>query len=694
MPPPAAARYTEGGSRSGDWMDETADADLWLGLDTGGTYTDAVILTPARAIVAAAKALTTREDLAIGLGNAIRAVLDALPAARRAGEISLVSVSTTLATNAVVERRQSPICALLVGYDRGMLARGGLAAALAGHPVVLLKGGHRATGEQEASLDLEAAREAILAYADQVEAFAVSSLFSVRNPSHELQLRTLIRSLTGKPVTCGHELTSGLDAPRRALTAALNAQLTPQLRHLLDAVQAVLAGSGIAGRLMVVKGDGSLMAVEMALDCPVETILSGPAASVVGARCLTGRDDFVMADMGGTTTDIAVVRNGQPVLSAAGAQIGGWRTMVEAVDVHTFGLGGDSELGFDARGGLAIGPRRVVPLSLFARQHPAALDALRRQDGGERPPQHPARFAYRQGGVRLPVLRSKAEIRIWEALAGGPLPLDEIAWSPIAARALTGLVAQGVVAQAGPTPSDAMHVLGLQTGWDEAAARLGTKLLLRGTRDWHPAPDDAEIEAFCARIREQVTRETGKALCIAAFGHDPGLAARSTVQETQIDAVTAGRPFSRLLQVEYRLALPLVAIGAPVGGYYPAVAERLNAELVIPEHAAVTNAIGAVAGVVMQAVEILISQPKLELYRLHGPEGNKDFQDPEAAIAAATELSRALATAAARAAGAAKVELDTVVRRKNAERGNGGVLLIEATIRSTATGRPSATVRS
>jgi len=674
-------------------MDQAAGEELWLGLDTGGTYTDAVILKSTREVMATAKSLTTRQDLSIGLAGAIHAVLASLRAPYTAADISLVSVSTTLATNAVVERQRSPICALLVGYDPAMLARGGLAEALGDHPVALIRGGHRATGEQEAPLDLEAARAVILAHADRVEAFAVSSLFSVRNPSHELQLRTLIRTLTGKPVTCGHELTSGLDAPRRALTAALNAQLTPQLRQLLEAVQAVLSGCGIAAPLMVVKGDGSLMAVEMALECPVETILSGPAASVVGARFLTGADDFVMSDMGGTTTDIAVVRGGHPVLSAEGASVGGWKTMVEAVDVRTFGLGGDSEVGFDERGGLAIGPRRVVPLSLFATTHPALLAALRVQDSSDRPPLHPGRFAFRQGGGPDPVLRGKSEERLWAALEEGPRALDEIAWSPIAYRALMGLIAQGAVVQSGPTPSDAMHVLGLQQSWNAEAAALGARLLLRGSRDWMPTPGDDEVTAFCARIREQVIRDTGRALCAAAFGHDPGMPARAApgpFHDAQVGAITAGRKFSELLEVEYRLALPLVAIGAPVRGYYPDVAQRLRAELLIPEHAAVTNAIGAVAGVVMQSVEILITTPKLELYRLHGPDGNRDFQDPEAAIAAAVELSRDLALAASRAAGAASPEIACVIKRKTADRGGGGVLLVEATIRSTATGRPVA----
>src|SRR5262249_18128708 len=159
--------------------------------------------------------------------------------------------------------------------------------------------------------------------------------FSVRNPAHELRARALIRSCSGKPVTCAHELSSKLDAPRRALTAALNARLTPQIRHLIDALAVVLAQEQIDAPLMIVKGDGSLMKAEIALEYPVETILSGPAASVVGAGYLTGHKHFLVSDMGGTTTDCAVVSNGRPAINAEGALIGGWRTMVEAVDVRT-----------------------------------------------------------------------------------------------------------------------------------------------------------------------------------------------------------------------------------------------------------------------------------------------------------------------------------------------------------------------
>ncbi len=110
------------------------------------------------------------------------------------------------------------------------------------------------------------------------------------------------------PVTCGHELTSNLHAPRRALTAALNARLIPYIEQLIASVRQILAEKQIHAPLMVVKGDGSLMDARVAIERPVETILSGPAASVVGARYLCGEGDVLVVDMGGTTTDIALVR--------------------------------------------------------------------------------------------------------------------------------------------------------------------------------------------------------------------------------------------------------------------------------------------------------------------------------------------------------------------------------------------------
>src|SRR5262250_1105251 len=145
---------------------------------------------------------------------------------------------------------------------------------------------------------------------------------------------------------------------------------------------------------MVVKGDGSLIEASVAMECPVETILSGPAASVVGARYLSDEQDVIVSDMGGTTTDIALLSGGRPVLNRDGATVGGFRTMVEAVGVHTYGLGGDSEARLGEEG-LVVGPRRVMPLSLLGHQHPATLAILRQHHESDEPIPHRGQFALR-----------------------------------------------------------------------------------------------------------------------------------------------------------------------------------------------------------------------------------------------------------------------------------------------------------
>ena len=394
---------------------------ILLGVDTGGTYTDAVLFDDdTQQVLGSAKALTTKHDLSIGIRHALQAVLaDPLP------DIRLVSLSTTLATNAIVEGHGNPICLLLLGYPPDALERSRLREALGDDPVVFIQGGHTVSGEEQAPLDLEAAGQAIQAHAPCVAAFAVSGYFAVRNPTHELAVRRLIREITPRPVTCGHELTSNLDAPRRALTAALNARLISLLQGLILAVQDMLLERGIHAPLMVVKGDGSLIEAQVALERPVETILSGPAASVVGARHLSGEDDVFVVDMGGTTTDIALLRGGRPMLNLEGATVGGWRTMVEAVAVHTLGLGGDSEIRLDKDEGLAVGPQRVVPLSLLGHQVPHILDTLNRQVAQASLRPDDGRFALRQraldsGQTSLP----SPQAELWDQLARGPLALS------------------------------------------------------------------------------------------------------------------------------------------------------------------------------------------------------------------------------------------------------------------------------
>jgi N-methylhydantoinase A/oxoprolinase/acetone carboxylase beta subunit len=669
-----------------------APQPLAVGLDTGGTYTDAVVLDAAQRVLASAKALTTHWDLSIGLHAALRAVLEALPAGTDRGHISLVSVSTTLATNAVVENRFAPVCTILVGFDERMVERSGLKRA-GGGVIVRVQGGHEATGDESAPLDEAAVDAAVSEFGPRVEAFAVASMFSVRNPAHEQRVRERIRALSGKPVTCSYELSSQLDAPKRALTAALNARLTPQIQHLLEALAAVLARERIAAPVMIVKGDGTLIRAEVALEYPVETVLSGPAASVVGAGFLSGLKDFAVADMGGTTTDVAMVAGGTPVVRGEGAVIGGWRTMVEAIDVRTCGLGGDSEVHLDRDARLRVGPRRVMPLSLLAERFPEVLPELRKLAGGERLPHFAGRFAYRNSAGDPGSLHDRLEQRVWAALGSTPRSLADVARTAPGVEAVRRLVDRGLATLAGFTPSDALHALGRQQGWNVEAARLGAALLALEERNASARREAATPEALSERVYQHVVREAARVVIECALAQDPGiepLHGRWGPLGRLLEDQISGRPFSGLIDAMLRLGTPLVAIGAPAGAYFPEVARRLGAVLRVPEHAAVCNAVGAAVGVVSETCEILVNQPMFKVFRVHDPAGNRDYSDSAQAIEEARRLSRELALAAARRAGAADPHLETFVAERRASGGAGddGDYLAEAMVRSRATGRP------
>jgi len=451
-----------------------------LGIDTGGTFTDAALVAyETGQILATAKAITTKHDLSIGILEAVDRVLEGIRQ-----PVELVSLSTTLATNAIVEEKGAPVGLLLLGYkqravDFERLHRNPFVCQIAHVP-----GGHTTIGEEWQTLDLDAAQRAIVEMEPQVQAYAVSGFFSPRNPTHELRVKELIRRLTAKPATCGHELTHRLDAVRRAETVVLNASLIPLICQLIDAVEHAMAQREIQAPLMLVKCDGSLMNARVARERPIETILSGPAASAVGAYYLAQTSDAVVVDMGGTTTDIALFRDGQPVRNPLGARVGRYRTMVEAIDVHTVGLGGDSQVWLDKRQQIRIGPRRVIPICMLAtrwlnvcRQLQAWLKAppsqMHTSPTGE--------FIVLQqtnwtGSENPPAFESALLERMREGPQTWATLKEVIRYPQLYAGYLEQLERQDIIVRAGFTPTDAAHVLGKHHQWDKAAARLAAEL--------------------------------------------------------------------------------------------------------------------------------------------------------------------------------------------------------------------------
>ena len=662
---------------------------LVIGLDTGGTYTDAALLDTATGTVrATGKSLTTRDDLSIGVGGAIRRVLEDFDGS--AADIGLISLSTTLATNAVVEGVGGRVALLMIGFDETSLQRADLARALGQDPVFFINGGHAADGTPQAQLDEAAIREAVNATEGEVSAYAVAGHFATRNPAHESRTRDLLRDLTGAPVTCSHELSSSLGGPRRALTAVLNARLINLLDRLVAATEGIMADEGLSCQLMVVKGDGSLLESGYARSRPVETVLSGPAASLAGAAFLAGTRTAMVADIGGTTTDIALLQNGAPRLKPDGALVGGWQTMVEAADIRTCGLGGDSEVtpvGRGTAGGLSLGPRRAMPLSLLATQWPEVKDKLAEQLAVAVPMSTDARFVMplMPNGVPAWLTRSEARLAA-KAIEIGPSSVAEIAGTQLALGAVDRLIGRGLLTLATFTPTDALHVTGDFTGFDAEAAMLGAKLIAR-QKTGIGQPIAETPEELARRTLSELHRRTGLALMDAALAHDGAGEMQATNNPLLANLYRDGTTGKdSLVKLSLELGTGLVALGASAATHYPHVARRMGVELTVPDHAEVAGAVGAAAGSVRQRVMISVTQPSEGRYRVHLPEGPRDLSVMDEALASAREVAGKLAEERARKAGAASVRIKFSEHIKLVPLGGGKELFIEALVQATADG--------
>ncbi|MCU1399980.1 MAG: hydantoinase [Acidimicrobiales bacterium] len=661
-----------------------------LGIDTGGTYTDAVLFDDESGVVAKAKALTTRHALSIGIANAVGAVLE--QGSTDAATIGLVSLSTTLATNALVEGRGGRVALVFIGFGDNDANRAGLAEAMQGDPLIRIAGGHNPQGDPLALLDLETLEREALAVAPSVTGFAVTSQFATRNAEHELAARDLLRRITDLPVTCGHELSAQLNGPRRALTSVLNARLIGLITGLIHAAEDIMTRHGIDAPLMVVRGDGALMSAEMAKARPIETILSGPAASLVGAAHLTGATDAIVSDVGGTTTDIAVVEGGVPHLDDQGATVGGHRTMVEAVAMTTVGLGGDSEVTIGLNTSVAqivLGPRRVVPICLLAAQHGDAVHrALDQQLLQDVAGAHDGRFSVpiTDAGASSAGL-DEGERQLLDRALVGVAPVARLVRGHADTARLNRLVSRGLVMLAGFTPTDASHVAGDYVAFDRSAAFKAAALLAR-KRTLLGKPVAESPEAIAALVIRALQRRSAETVLDVALGID-GFEGGGLSRHPLLAGSLEGR--RGVVDVAAQLTLPLIALGASAAIYYPAVAAMLRTEGVIPAHADVANAIGAVVGRVRVHHDVYVSQPRRGQFRVHHPADDGAAHSDLLTLDEARESARRSATVealrAADLAGAVDAQV-LVTERINTATVEGIELFVDSTITASASGRP------
>jgi len=665
---------------------------LLLGVDTGGTYTDAVLIRDEEVVIASAKSLTTRHDLAIGVGAAVRAVL--AEAGVAAADVAMASLSTTLATNALVEGQGGRVALIYIGFREKDLASHGLAEALKGDPALVLEGGHNHAGGEARPLD-EAGLIAFLeTHKDDVSGFAVASQFATRNPAHELRAAALVTQMTGKPVSASHQLSAKLNGPKRAMTAVLNARLIGMIDRLIGRAEDTLIGLGITAPLMVVRGDGALISSAQARERPIETILSGPAASIVGARWMTGADLALVSDIGGTTTDVALLKGGRPMIDPAGARVGPYRTMVEAVAMRTTGLGGDSEVHFISeglQGGVTLGPKRVLPISLIAVEAPDVVHrALDTQLRSVTPGEHDGRFVRAVAGMSQEGIGPR-EAELLARIGEGVHPLGDVLRARIEQGALKRLVERGLVQLAGVTPSDASHVLGRVMEWDTGAARKGLQLFGRRRTGSGNVLSNNE-EDVARMIVDRLTHQTGLGLLETAFAEEEqGFDAEPEVLARHMLMQRGMAGHRGLVKLETGLSVPVVGLGASAPSYYPAVGELLGCEMILPQYAGVANAIGAVVGRVTMRQSGTITSPSEGKYRVHLVEGPQDFGDQHAALDMLEEVLRRAAIADAQAAGAEDIQV-SVARDIRTAGIESREVFVEAVLTVEAAGRPRVAV--
>ncbi len=566
-----------------------------IGIDTGGTCTDAVLYElGTNRVLGQSKALTTHTDLSQG----ILAALDGLdPALCQQAESA--GLSTTLATNACVEGKFRKTRLLLMGIDRTGVARYGAEYGFTDPDGLrYLPCRTTITGQVLEEPDWDMLRSHAREWFADAECCAVCEIHGMRNGAVlEKQAARIIEEATGLPAVCASQLFSGLSCLERAASAVLNAGLLPVTQEFLSAVATAFRARGIRAPMYIVRSDGRRMGLSYTAEHAVETLLSGPAASALGGWALTGRERAVVVDIGGTTTDIALIEHGEPLLSADGIRVGQWKTQVRGLAAASFALGGDSAVRWTEHGELRVGPGRVRPLCVLASERPEILPVLRaqvRDVPAHTLPLHEFLTLERKGWRALGL--PPEDCALCEALEAAPLSVQQ------AADALgvdkyqlrtAHLEKQGVLIRAGLTPTDLMHVRGDYTAYNREASILALRFAAASLR--------LSPEALCARVYSQISREVFCAVLQMLLEHesprfrknglDGGVRELFRLQWEQ--ARDGGSP---LLLCGLHTPAALVGIGGPVRLFLPAAAEALGAACVIPACAPTANAVGAAAG--------------------------------------------------------------------------------------------------
>jgi len=339
---------------------------LIVGLDMGGTHVDGVIIKDGQVLHKVKK--TTDRNNVFG---SIWTTLEALVAPYDASQIKRINLSTTVSTNAIVEKKTAPV---------GMIIQSGPGLvndfSNCGDARQSISGSIDHRGVMVEDLQLGEVYKALKLFKKKdITALAVVTKFSIRNPNHEIQIGQMLQKEFNS-ITLGHRMSGKLNFPRRVTTSYLNSAVHATFLNFSENIKKSLKKEEIKAPVFILKADAGTMDMATAEERPVETILSGPAASFMGISSLMPNDeDAILLDIGGTTTDIFFLADGVPLFEPLGATITGYHTLVHAIYSVSIGLGGDSCITIEDNQ-VIIGPERKGPPYAFGGPKPTPTDAM------------------------------------------------------------------------------------------------------------------------------------------------------------------------------------------------------------------------------------------------------------------------------------------------------------------------------
>ena len=346
---------------------------MLIGIDVGGTTTDAVLIQNGE-VYSTTKVSTERGNLLKSLLNALDEVSRGVPP----GQLERVVFSTTVITNLIAEGKTDRVALLLIPGP------GVNPASYVFPDSFYLKGAMDFRGREIQPLDEAEVRETVNRIREQsFSRVAVVSKFGQRNPSHELRIEEILREMYPEcKVELGHKVSGKLNFPRRIATSMLASATGERYREFVAEIKKALEDRNIRAPVYILKADGGTLPIEKSVEFPVETIFSGPAASTIGALALTPEGQTsVVVDIGGTTTDLALILSGKPLIASKGAKLGNFLTHVRAFAVRSIAVGGDSIVRVRENGDgirlVTIGPERAGPAYCMGGEEPTPTDALR-----------------------------------------------------------------------------------------------------------------------------------------------------------------------------------------------------------------------------------------------------------------------------------------------------------------------------